>query len=67
MSVDRRGYFQAMRFGLVSKSNSCDVFRAVGPGLDGIVAQKQLHTPRFGPAALSSVEVSGNRGNDKTP
>ena len=27
----------------------------------------QLDTPRLAPAALGSVEVSGNRGNDKTP
>ena len=51
----------------------CDEnFAELGPGrppagLDGIVVRIQLHTPRFAPAALSSVEVSGNRGNDKTP
>ena len=36
-------------------------------GLDGIVVRIHLHTPRFAPAALSSVEVSGNRGNNKIP
>ena len=35
--------------------------------LDGIVVRIQLHTPSFAPAALSSVELSGNRGNDKSP
>ena len=36
-------------------------------GHDGIGVQIQLHTPRFAPASLSLVEVSGNRGNYKTP
>ena len=42
------------------------IFDKLSPtGLNGIVARMQLHTPCFAPAALSSVEVSGNRGNDK--
>ena len=35
--------------------------------MDGIGVRIQLHTPRNAPAALSSVEVSGNRGNEKNP
>ena len=36
-------------------------------GPSRIVVRIQLHTPRLAPAALASVEVSGNRGNDKSP
>ena len=42
-------------------------YRPWPAGLDGINVRIQLHMPRFAPAALSSVEVSGNRGNYKTP
>ena len=48
-------------------TNPLRVKKVSNAGLDGIVARIHLHTPRFAPAALSSMEVSGNRGNDKTP